>query len=98
MFNDDDEESAEKARELIAQARVIAGQLLATDKAAAARLLSHSLTREEQKEILREGLTEWLDAKVARFGYFSLIAIASMFIAVVAYLALSQHGWQPPQK
>lgn len=52
-----------------------------------------NFTPEEQKAIVKEALTEWLDKQFATFGKWSLGGIASIALAVLLYLWLSQHGW-----
>jgi hypothetical protein len=49
---------------------------------------------EEQKKILKEALQEWLDAKFAAFGRWSLGGMLAMAMFVIAYLYLTQHGWR----
>lgn len=54
------------------------------------------LTRNQTKEALKEGLQEWLDAKYAAFGKWSLRAIGAAALSVLAYLYLTSKGWHPP--
>jgi hypothetical protein len=54
------------------------------------------MTPEEQKAVIKEALHEWLEAKFAQFGKWSLHGILAMVLVALAYLFLAQHGWTPP--
>lgn len=50
-------------------------------------------TREERKEIIKEALQEWIQAKFADLGWLSFKTVAAMVFAVVIYLWLQHNGW-----
>ena len=45
------------------------------------------------KAALKEGLREWLDAKFAAFGKWSLGGLAAAALVGLVYLAMSGAGW-----
>lgn len=51
---------------------------------------------DEMKNVLKEGLKEWLDEKFAQFGKWSMVGIACMILVVMAYFSLKFAGWSPP--
>lgn len=55
-----------------------------------------TLSPHEQKEVLKQALSEWLDTKFAAFGKWSLGGIAAITFAALAYWVLTSHGWKPP--
>jgi hypothetical protein len=48
---------------------------------------------EEEKEVLKEALREWLDAKFAEFGKWSLGSIVCAAFIALIYFMLSMNGW-----
>lgn len=48
------------------------------------------------KEALKEGINEWLDAKFAALGKWSVGALAAAALAGLVYLALAGLGWHKP--
>lgn len=42
------------------------------------------------KEVLKEGLKEWLDSQFAQFGRWSAAGIAALIIGGLAYFAFKQ--------
>ena len=56
------------------------------------------MTPEEQKEVLKQALKEWLDEKFAAFGKWSLAGICAALLFVIAYLWLITQGWTPLQR
>ena len=56
------------------------------------------MTPEEQKEVLKEALKEWMDEKFATFGKWSMGSIAAIFLAIIVYFWLTTHGWTPPHQ
>ncbi len=48
--------------------------------------------RAEQKQIWKEVLTEWLDEKAQKFGYWSLRTIGFAFLVVLIWLILLKEG------
>lgn len=51
------------------------------------------LDPKDQKEILKEALHEWLDAKFAAFGKWTLMGMAAAAFSGLAYFALIGLGW-----
>lgn len=52
------------------------------------------ITPDEQKAILKQALQEWLDAKYAEFGKWTMRGVmASVLVALVMYL--TAHGLKP---
>lgn len=51
-------------------------------------------SKEEQKEIIKEALKEWLDEKFLTFGKWSFLSVAALFVAAVVYFILFAHGWK----
>ena len=49
------------------------------------------LDREEQKKIVKEAITEWLDFKYTQFGKWTLHGILAAGLAFLAYF-LATHG------
>lgn len=52
------------------------------------------LTRAEQKEIVKDAITEWLDGKFLIFGYWAAGALMAAVFAGAMYLALVGQGWK----
>jgi hypothetical protein len=50
--------------------------------------------REEQKDIIKQAIKEWLDEKAAEFGYFALKTVAVAAFSGLIYLALIGQGWK----
>lgn len=50
-------------------------------------------SRDDQKEIVKEALKEWLDDKWAAFGKWTAKGLATMAFSALAYWYLSTHGW-----
>lgn len=50
------------------------------------------LTKNEQKQVVKEAIQEWLDVQFAQFGKYSLGACIAFAFAVMLYLYLSAHG------
>lgn len=51
---------------------------------------------EEQKEILKEALKEWLDEKFTTFGKWSFGIFAAAAFFAVSYFILTINGWKGP--
>ncbi len=51
------------------------------------------MTHDESKEILKEALKEWLDEKLAEFGWFSLKTLAIAGLGALVYFILVMNGW-----
>lgn len=52
------------------------------------------ITPDEQKKIMKEALQEWLDAKYAEFGKWTMRGImAAALVALVVFL--TSHGAKP---
>lgn len=52
------------------------------------------LTRAEQKEIVKEAITEWLDGKFLTFGRNVAAMLLVAAFAGAVYLALIGQGWK----
>lgn len=52
------------------------------------------LTKDEQKEVVKQAIQEWLDGQFAKFGRYSLVAVVSALMAAVFYLYLAAHGFK----
>lgn len=50
------------------------------------------LTKEEQKEVVKQAIQEWLDGQFAKFGRWSFFGLVSFAFGVLFYLWLSGHG------
>lgn len=50
------------------------------------------MSRDEKKAIVKEAISEWLDAKYSAFGKWTLHGIAAAGLAATAYFLISQ-GW-----
>ncbi len=48
------------------------------------------------KQALKEGVDEWLEAKFAQFGKWTLGGLAAAGLAGLVYLALHGIGWIKP--
>lgn len=51
-----------------------------------------NLTPDEQKEIIKEAISEWLDEKYAEFGKWTIHGLLATAIAALGYFAAA-HGW-----
>lgn len=49
--------------------------------------------REEQKDVYKEAIKEWLSEQVTAFGWLSLKVIAAAIVAGALYLSLVSQGW-----
>lgn len=49
--------------------------------------------KEEQKEIIKEALKEWLDEKWATVGKWTAKGIAATALSALAYWWLTTYGW-----
>ncbi len=52
------------------------------------------LTREEVMTATKDALKEWLDAKFAEFGHWSLGSIMAALLAALILFILHMNGWQ----
>lgn len=52
------------------------------------------LTKDEQKEVVKQAIQEWLDGQFAKFGRYSLVAVVSALMAAIFYLYLAAHGFK----
>lgn len=55
--------------------------------------IMEDLDEQEQKRLFKEALTEWLNAKFAEFGWYSVKTIGLVTFGVILYLYLISHGW-----
>lgn len=52
-----------------------------------------SMTPEELKAALKQGLKEWLDEKFSDFGKWSAMGIGAAALALLAYFVMALNGW-----
>lgn len=52
--------------------------------------------QDEQKEIVKQALKEWLDEKLAQFGWFTIKALMAIFITVTLGLWLYMQAHKIP--
>jgi hypothetical protein len=57
----------------------------------------HDMANEIEKEIVKQAIKEWLNEKVAQFGWFSIRTIFYVFVAGLGYAYLVTHGWSLPK-
>lgn len=50
----------------------------------------------DRKRIVKEAISEWLDAKFSAFGKWSFYGICAAALALLAYLLMIKAGWSPP--
>jgi hypothetical protein len=55
------------------------------------------MANEIEKEIVKQAIKEWLNEKVAQFGWFSIRTIFYVFVAGLGYAYLVTHGWSIPK-
>lgn len=48
--------------------------------------------RDEQKELIKEAIQEWLDKQFTNFGKWTLRGMGSMVFSVLIYFWLQSHG------
>jgi hypothetical protein len=51
------------------------------------------MTPDEQREVMKEAIEEWLDKQFAKFGKWSLSTIALAALAWMFYGWLNVQGW-----
>lgn len=51
-----------------------------------------NLERDQQKEIVKQAIKEWLDEKYASFGKWTLHGIVAASLCALVYF-LATHGW-----
>lgn len=49
--------------------------------------------REEDKQLIKDAVDEWLDKKFAAFGKWSARALAALLLAAFVYFILWSQGW-----
>lgn len=52
-----------------------------------------NLTKEEQKQVFKQAIREWLDEQFLAFGKWSAGAIAAMAFVALLYFILKASGW-----
>jgi hypothetical protein len=52
------------------------------------------LTRDEQKVVIKEAITEWLDNQIMKFGWNVLGWGLAAALAAVVYFSLISQGWR----
>jgi hypothetical protein len=50
------------------------------------------MSDEEQKNLIKEALREWLDDKFMQFGKWSAMGLAALVLAALVYFVLSFYG------
>jgi len=55
----------------------------------------NNLNKEEMKAALKEALKEWLNDKLADFGWASLKWFGTLVIAGFVYAWIKTQGWKP---
>lgn len=55
--------------------------------------LRDKTSRDERKEIIKEALHEWMQAKFAEFGWFSFKTLGVIVISVFVFIYLIMNGW-----
>lgn len=53
----------------------------------------NDITPEEQKDLIKEALKEWLNEQFAAFGRWSFMGLLSVAFAALTYIWLYEHGW-----
>lgn len=48
---------------------------------------------DDQKELIKEAISEWLDKQFARLGKWTLAGLCSAGLAAIGYLILTTNGW-----
>jgi hypothetical protein len=56
-------------------------------------MMMPQMTPEEQREILKQALREWLNDQFAAFGRWTFYGLLSAAFAGIVYLALIGAGW-----
>lgn len=51
------------------------------------------MSDETTKAVLKEAFKEWLDAKLAEFGWWSIKTLGLLLFGGVVWLALASQGW-----
>lgn len=54
------------------------------------------LSREDEKQTVKEALKEWLDAKFSIFGKWAFGSLVSIVLAAALYLFFMTQGWKAP--
>lgn len=54
------------------------------------------MSSQDEKEILKEALQEWMDGKFASFGRWSFYTLATLAFGAVIYFILITNGWKAP--
>lgn len=49
---------------------------------------------DEQKALIKEAISEWLDKQFAAFGKFALVSLCSLGLAALLYFILINSGWK----
>lgn len=52
------------------------------------------LTKDEQKEVVKQAIQEWLDGQFMRFGKYSMGALVSAAIGAMVYMWLMTSGFK----
>lgn len=54
----------------------------------------NGLSDEEVKNALKAGLQEWLNARLADFGMWSIRTIATLLVGGLVYFFILTNGWR----
>lgn len=52
------------------------------------------MSQEDQKELFKEALKEWLDEKFSLFGKWAFASILAAFFSAVVYFVFIVNGWK----
>lgn len=52
--------------------------------------------RDDIKQAMKEAIREWLDDQFATFGRWSILSLAALGLAALAWFILAHSGWSPP--
>lgn len=51
------------------------------------------MDKDEQKRLMKEAMTEWLDQKFSEFGRLSFTSLAAAGLVALIYLIFWSQGW-----
>ena len=56
--------------------------------------LSGKMSETEIKSVMKEAITEWMDAKFQAFGKWTITGLAVAAIGALTYFILRMNGWE----
>lgn len=56
-------------------------------------MMQYSMTPDEIKAALKEGIKDWLDEQFTKFGKWSLTALTALIFTALIYFVLKMNGW-----